>query len=327
MTIDRADSIICYCRAVPASVVAQAAPSASSLAELCSSTGAGVTCFGCVLEVEELYERARGADNRAHTVRANGSFKDRLRDVRRDAKWLLASRAPQYFVGRLPTHRQAAWYAEDSARDLHSRVVVCNLPLPEIEAFRAAPQHLRLEAYSPAGDQLAARQYEIGMGQTLSVEFSSLLPEALTKPAHGVVLLSFVEPQLGCSRAYVQWYSSRAITSTHEKLWAKGEGYYLLTKVPQLNHLRLYWVIANPSAEPYRADFVLVRDGAELQRSPVTVGPRCSDFSSLDEIFPDYRAVEGLERASVLLDGPNLGAFCYYLVHNIELGTWQAQHL
>ncbi len=288
-----------------------AAPTAPSFEALCKTTGAAVTCFGCALEVEEIYGKARpGAVDWSH------------KPTLLPAKKLLGLyRSMCRAIGSVPIalYRQAGWYV--NRPELRTRLVTCHLPLPGVKDYLEEPALVEIVLHDPDGRRIARKTQVLPFGHTLAVEIADLFPAA----THGLVVWRFVQPQLGSGRSYLQWYSDGSATSTHEKLWGKGEGYFAIPKVPTEPDLDIHWITVNPMRKPFRAEFVLTDGGRELERKPFELAPRASQFQTMDEIFPGFRA-KG-ENLTVYLDGDNGRIFCYYLVHNRTIKTWQAQHL
>jgi bacterioferritin-associated ferredoxin len=304
--------VICPCRGVTRDKIVEAAPGARSFEDLCRRTGAAVTCFGCALEVEELYGRAR-TDEVAWTHRPTATLAKKVLGIYRRVGVALG-RAP------LALLKQASWYVHSP--DLKTRLVTCNLSLPNAADFVPEKSLIETAFYSPEGRLLARKTFTLDPNQTLSIDVGDLLG---SRNSHGLVVWRFLQQQLGCSRSYVQWYSANSVTCTHEKYWGKGEGYFAIPKVPVAPEFDTHWITVNPRSRPYSGDFVLTDGGAEIERRPFTLPGRGSQFVRMDELFPTFRSRgEGL---TVYLDGPATRVFCYYLVHNRTLGTWQTQHL
>ena len=229
---------------------------------------------------------------------------------------------------RAHPRRMASWYRD--AADMHTRVFVSNLEVPEAPGL-CQPTSVVLRLFDQEGRPLAAKRYGLGRNASLVLEVRALLPP--TRRGHiqsGMVQIDFEGPQLGSSRAYLHWYNDRCLTSSHEKFGltipAVG-GYWTVPNVEDSDEYRVHLAVTNLDSRPYTSTILLKdADGQALETS-VEVPLNGSRFLRLDRLFDDPAGFLG-GRPGVLYFGNNRQpAMYYYFVANQRLGTWRAQHL
>ena len=229
---------------------------------------------------------------------------------------------------RLHPRRMASWFRE--AHDMHTRVCMSNLELPEAPHL-CKPTSVLVALFGQGGDQVASRRFRLARNGSLVLEVGDLLPPRLRgQVPSGQVRLDFEGPELGSSRAYLHWYNDRSLTSSHEKyglsIPAVG-GYWTVPNVRHDETYRTHLAVVNLDERPYTSTVVLKdADGLALETS-LEIPPNGSRFTALDQLFLDPGGFLG-SRPGILYFGNNhQPAMYYYFVANDRLGTWRAQHL
>jgi hypothetical protein len=224
--------------------------------------------------------------------------------------------------------RMASWYRD--AADMHTRVFVSNLEVPEA-AQLCQPISAVVRLFDSDGASTVAKRYTLARNASLALELKSVLPPRLRGHLQsGMVQVDFEGPQLGSSRAYLHWYNDRCLTSSHEKFGltipAVG-GYWTVPNVQDSDEYRVHLAVTNLDAQPYMSMVVLKDAEGHSLETTVDVPPNGSRFLALNGLFDDPRGfLRG--RPGVLYFGNNRQpAMYYYFVANQRLGTWRAQHL
>jgi hypothetical protein len=224
--------------------------------------------------------------------------------------------------------RMASWYRD--ASDMHTRLCVSNLELPEA-ARLCEPTTVLVRLLDHNGTQLSARRFRLGRNASMVQELSDLLPaERRGRVESGQVLVDFEGAQLGSSRAYLHWYNEASLTSSHEKFGltipAVG-GYWTVPNVQDNDDYCVHLAVANLDSRVYISDLTLKDDEGHALHADVALPPGGSRFLALDQLFQNPRGFLH-DKPGVLYFGNNRQpAMYYYFVHNRRLGTWRAQHL
>jgi hypothetical protein len=229
---------------------------------------------------------------------------------------------------RAHPRRMASWFRD--APDMHTRLIVSNLELPEApRACEAAMVGVRL--LDQDGAELARRRVRLGRNATLVLELAEALPvQQRGQVLSGQITIDFEGAELGSSRAYLHWYNERSLTSSHEKFGltipAVG-GYWTVPNVQDSDHYRVHLAVTNLDARPYVSDVTLKDDEGHALQTKVQLPPNGSRFVALDALFDNPRGFLH-DQPGVLYFGNNRQpAMYYYFVQNQRLGTWRAQHL
>lgn len=229
---------------------------------------------------------------------------------------------------RAHPRRMASWYRD--AADMHTRLFVSNLELPEAPHL-CEPTTVLVRLLDQEGAPFASRRFELARNASIRVELRELLP--VQRRGHvqsGQVVVDLEGPQLGSSRAYLHWYNDRCLTSSHEKFGlsipAVG-GYWTVPNVQDNEEYRVHLAVANLDAHGYVSDITLKDDEGHELHAQLELPPGGSRFVSLDALYNNPRGFLH-ERPGVLYFGNNRQpAMYYYFVQNQRLGTWRAQHL
>jgi hypothetical protein len=229
---------------------------------------------------------------------------------------------------RAHPRRMASWFRD--ADDLHTRLFVSNLELPEApEACQ--PCDVLVSLFDQQGAHLVSRRRRLARNATLVQELGDLLPEPRRGHSEsGQVIVDFEGAQLGSSRAYLHWYNAQSLTSTHEKFGltipAVG-GYWTVPNVLDTDEYRVHLAVVNLDPKPYVSAITLKDDEGYALQTKLELPPHGSRFVGLDELFDNPRRFLH-DRPGVLYFGNNRQpAMYYYFVANERLGTWRAQHL
>ncbi len=224
--------------------------------------------------------------------------------------------------------RMTSWY-RDSA-DMHTRVIVSNLELPEAPQV-CEPTSILVSLRDENGAPLARRRERLARNTSKVIELGELLPaNRRGRVQSGMVLIDLEGPQLGSSRAYLHWYNDRSLTSSHEKFGltipAVG-GYWTVPNVQDSDDYSVHLAVANLDARPYVSDVTLKDDEGHALEAQIWLPPSGSRFVAIDSLFSNPRGfLHGMP--GVLYFGNNRQpAMYYYFVANRRAGTWRAQHL
>jgi hypothetical protein len=222
----------------------------------------------------------------------------------------------------------ASWYRDTA--DMQTRLCVSNLELPEAPAL-CQPTAVVVKLMDELGSTLSSRRFQLARNASLMLELRELLPASRRGQLEsGQVTVAFEGQHLGSSRAYLQWYNDRSLTSSHEKygtvIPAVG-GYWTVPNVQDSDDYGVYLAVTNLDARPYTSDITLKDDEAHALETQLGLPPNGSRFVALDELFNNPRGfLHG--KPGVLYFGNNRQpAMYYYFVRNQRLGTWRAQHL
>jgi hypothetical protein len=224
--------------------------------------------------------------------------------------------------------RMASWYRD--AIDMQTRLCVSNLELPEAPQL-CQPASLVVRIYDSDGGELASRRFTLARNGSLMLELRELVPARLHGHLQsGQVMVDYEGPQLGSSRAYLQWYNERSLTSSHEKFGlvipAVG-GYWTVPNVQDSDEYRVWLAIANLDGAPYFSDVTLKDDEAHALHAVVELPKNGSRFLALDDLFQNPRGFLHGEPGVLYFGNNRQPAMYYYFVQNQQLGTWRAQHL
>lgn len=237
---------------------------------------------------------------------------------------------------RAHPRRMASWFRDvdaggpDGARDMHTRISVSNLELPEApEACRRTSVHVQL--LDGDGVPVAARRYGIARNATLVLELRDLLPERLRgRLPSGQVRVDFEGPQLGSSRAYLHWYNGRSLTSSHEKFGltipAVG-GYWTVPNVLHSEEYRTHLAVTNLDDHPYASSIALKDRIGNAVETSLEVPANGSRFVALEDLFDDPAAFLRSQPGILYFGNHAQPAMYYYFIANDRRGTWRAQHL
>jgi hypothetical protein len=224
--------------------------------------------------------------------------------------------------------QMASWYRD--THDMRTRVCISNLEVPEA-ATLCQPANVSITLLDEDGTSLASRRLRLGRNASQILELGDLLPSS--RRGHlqsGLLWVNFEGPHLGSSRAYMQWYNDRCLTSSHEKFGltipAVG-GYWTVPNVQDNDEYRVHLAVVNLDARPYTSTVLLKDADANELEAQLELPPSGSRFVALDQLFEG--PAEFLSgRPGVLYFGNNhQPAMYYYFVANQRLGTWRAQHL
>lgn len=237
-----------------------------------------------------------------------------------------AARAQRSF--RAHPRRMAAWFRDTP--DLRTRAFVSNLEMPEAPDL-CRPTSLNVSLLDDTGRQLAERRFKLGRNESVVCEIGELLPAAHQGHVRsGQVRLDLEAPDLGSSRAYLQWYDDASLTSTHEKFGltvpAVG-GYWTVPNVSSAPSYRVHLAVVNLLEEPYTSDLTLIAEDGRRRQTALTLAGQGSTFVALEELFEE--PAEFLDgRPGTLAFGNNLQpAMYYYFIRDEVRGTWRVQHL
>jgi hypothetical protein len=229
---------------------------------------------------------------------------------------------------RTHPRRMASWYRD--AADMHTRLIVSNLEMPEAPQV-CQPATVILRLLDQDGAPLTSKRLHLGRNASAVVELGKLLPPPMRgRLESGQVIADFEGAQLGSSRAYLHWYNARSLTSSHEKFGltipAVG-GYWTVPDVQDSEEYRVHLAVTNLDSRPYVSDVRLKDDEGHQLETEIWLPPNGSRFVALDGLFDNPRGfLHG--QAGVLYFGNNRQpAMYYYFVANQRLGTWRAQHL
>lgn len=229
---------------------------------------------------------------------------------------------------RAHPRRMASWYRD--AADMSTRLFVSNLELPEAPQL-CGPTTVLVTLLNQDGARLAQRRFSLERNGSLALELRDLLPSA--RRGHipsGQVTIDFEGPHLGSSRAYLQWYNARSLTSSHEKFGltipAVG-GYWTVPNVQDSDDYRVFLAVANLDARSYVSDVTLKDDEGHALHADVELPPGGSRFLSLDALFHNPRGFLHNQPGVLYFGNNRQPAMYYYFVQNQRLGTWRAQHL
>lgn len=233
---------------------------------------------------------------------------------------------------RAHPRRMAAWFCD--VPDLHTRVFVSNLELPEAPELCVATTIL-VTLLDGAGQVITERRLGLARNGMVRAELAELLPpERRNNVRSGQVRIDFAGAELGSSRAYLQWYNARSLAASHEKfgfglgLGAPGEGGCWYVPVVQYtpSH-QSHLAMANLDGARYASEVVLRAANGRARTASVELTPYGSQFSALSELFEDPgRFLDG-QRGVLWLTNNTQPAMHYHFLANTERGTWRAQHL
>jgi hypothetical protein len=229
---------------------------------------------------------------------------------------------------RAHPRRMASWYCDTP--DLHTRLVISNLELPEAPQL-CQPTTVLITLLDHDGVRVASRRLRMARNGSAVLELSDILPVQLRgQLASGQVLADFEGAQLGSSRAYLHWYNQRSLTSSHEKFGltipAVG-GYWSVPNVQDSDDYRVHLAVTNLDAQPYASDLILKDDEGHELRAQVWLPANGSRFVALNELFPSAREFLHAQPGVLYFGNNRQAAMYYYFIHNERLGTWRAQHL
>jgi hypothetical protein len=231
-------------------------------------------------------------------------------------------------VYRLHPRRMASWFRD--ADDLHTRVFISNLELPEA-ADLCRKTSVNVTLFDQDGAPVATRRFALRRNGSLVLELGALLPPRLRgRLASGQVRMDFEGPQLGSSRAYLHWYNARSLTSSHEKFgltMPAVAGYWTVPNVQHTAEYRTHLAITNLDERPYSSRVTLKAGDGRSATSSVELPPNGSRFVALDELFADPAGLLGSAPGILYFGNADQPAMYYYFVANPRLGTWRAQHL
>src|SRR5690242_20163226 len=110
---------------------------------------------------------------------------------------------------RANPRRMASWFRD--ADDLHTRLFVSNLEMPEAPAL-CRPASLQVRLLDASGRSIAQRRFSLGRNGSLVLELAELLPATRRgKVESGQLQVDFEGQHLGSSRAYLHWYNDRGL--------------------------------------------------------------------------------------------------------------------
>ena len=224
--------------------------------------------------------------------------------------------------------RMASWYRD--ASDMHTRLIMSNLEVPEAAQMCAAASVV-VRLLDQDGAEVALKRFSIARNASLVLELGELLPAHLRMHTQsGQVIADFEGAQLGSSRAYMHWYNDRSLTSSHEKFGltipAVG-GYWTVPNVQDSDDYRVHLAITNLDSRAYMSDVTLKDDEGHDLQTEVWLPPNGSRFVALDALFDNPRGFLHGEPGVLYFGNNRQPAMYYYFVQNGRLGTWRAQHL
>jgi len=229
---------------------------------------------------------------------------------------------------RLHPRRMASWYR--GTADMHSRLIVSNLEVPEVPST-CQPATILITLLDADGAPQATRRVHLARNASVVLELAELLPSPLRGHVDsGQITIDFEGPQLGSSRAYLHWYNDHSLTSSHEKFGltipAVG-GYWTVPNVQDSDDYRVHLSLTNLDARAYVSDVTLKDDEGHALEASVWLPPNGSRFVALDALFDNVRGFLHDEPGVLYFGNNRQPAMYYYFVQNLRLGTWRGQHL
>jgi hypothetical protein len=229
---------------------------------------------------------------------------------------------------RLHPRRMASWFRD--AVDMHTRVFISNLELPEApELCRSTAVNITL--FDHDGAPASERRFTLKRNGSLALELGALLPARLRGHApSGQVRMDFEGPQLGSSRAYLHWYNAHSLTSSHEKFGLTipaVAGYWTVPNVRHGPDYVTHLAITNLDEISYSSTITLKASDGRALTTSVDLPPNGSRFAALHELFDEPAGFLGPEPGILYFGNADQPAMYYYFVANQQLGTWRAQHL
>lgn len=322
---------VCYCKNLyRAELEAAIREGACTVAQLRERTGATSKCYGCLADVEDLiYQRHADTESTETGRRGLSSLIPGVRGLRRQARRAIREVRRELAWRRNPW-KLGTWVVEQE--NLHSRLVMCNLECPgERRAFN--PFHLQIDFYMPDGKLAGTVHRVLGRNQTLVLETRDLLDSlGVPAPAHGMLEVSYANRYVRSGRCYTQWYNEVSLTASHERRFrsifpARLHGYEAVHRILATDRFLTYPIVVNCRAPRFTTRARLARaDGQVLRSRPIAIPGMGTLFRPATEIFPDAEAFLAGQEGVMYFEtvGPLM---TYYLIHDLQSGGWQGQHL
>jgi bacterioferritin-associated ferredoxin len=308
------DRLVCHCRQVPYSVVADAIDSgqAQSLADVQHTTKAVTRCFGCRFEVERMLAERLGD----RYVRGAVVFRppdDEDAEAARDTK------------------RMYMPVLHGLAGDVRTKVTLFNW---SDQGDDAPPVSVRADVLDMHGERLDVMSGTVAHRQSLVLDISGRLPEGALPEGAGVLKIVLDAEEVGSLRPYFQFVTPGGITSTHEKSAPRRElgrrrlrRYHWTFPVGLSTRPRdAYFFFTNTLLQPL-TDHALVwrsETGEEARVALPTVELDQSLCVPLHEAFPEVAS--GEQAGTVRMD-PATHIAGFILRHDREADLWLVQHL